>query len=187
MGPLLDALRELGDSASTQEASDRIAQNCEVSDEKREEVTESGTPRFHNQVCWARQYLVWEGLLGSAKRGVWTLTERGKETHLTKEEGYGIFKKWVAIHAEKRKAKKKLESEKISAEDEQEDEQEDELDELDGQLALLSVMQSMTPNGFERFCKYLLRIYGFEKVEVTPVGKDGGIDGVGVLQLNPFV
>jgi restriction system protein len=55
------------------------------------------------------------------------------------------------------------------------------------QTQLLSLLQTMTPHGFENFCKYLLRVYGFEKVEVTPVGKDGGIDGYGVLQLNPFV
>lgn len=29
---------------------------------KLEETLESGTPRFQNQVAWARQYLVWEGL-----------------------------------------------------------------------------------------------------------------------------
>ena len=58
MGPLLDALRELGDSATPQEASDLIAKNCNVSDEKKEELMKSGAPRFHNQVCWARQYLL---------------------------------------------------------------------------------------------------------------------------------
>jgi restriction system protein len=181
MGPLLDALRELGDTATPQEASDLIARNCCISDEKKEELMESGASRFHNQVCWARQYLVWEGLLGSAKRGIWTLTERGKKTQLTREEGYEIFKKWVTIHAEKRKEKKKVESEEAGAKDEPE------IDELESQGELLSVMQNMTPNGFERFCKYLLRVYGFEKVEVTPIGKDGGIDGFGVLQINPFV
>ncbi|MEI7910179.1 MAG: winged helix-turn-helix domain-containing protein, partial [Verrucomicrobiota bacterium] len=40
---------------------------CNVSDEKKEELMKSGAPRFHNQVCWARQYLLWEGLLGPSK------------------------------------------------------------------------------------------------------------------------
>lgn len=56
-----------------------------------------------------------------------------------------------------------------------------------GEKSGLALLQNMTPNGFERFCKYLLRVYGFERVEVTPAGKDGGIDGYGVLQLKPFV
>jgi len=181
MGPLLDALRELGDSATPKEASDLIAKRCSVSDEKKEELMESGAPRFHNQVCWARQYLVWEGLLSSAKRGIWTLTERGKKTDLSPDESHQIFRKWVAIHAEKRK------KEETGKEDKPSETQDSEIEELKNQGELLAVLQKMTPNGFERFAKYLLRVYGFERVEVTPVGRDGGIDGFGVLQINPFV
>lgn len=52
---------------------------------------------------------------------------------------------------------------------------------------LLKVLHSISPDGFEKLCKYILRVYGFENVSVTPKGKDGGIDGFGTLQLNPFV
>jgi restriction system protein len=45
----------------------------------------------------------------------------------------------------------------------------------------------LSPSGFERICQRLLREAGFEKVEVTGRSGDGGIDGNGVLQLNPFV
>lgn len=182
MGPLLDALRELGDSATPQEASDLIALRCNVSDKKKEELMDSGAPRFHNQVCWARQYLVWEGFIGSAKRGIWTLTDHGKKQKLTIEESRAIFKKWVAIHAEQRKNKDLAKKPETMTSG---DHTEDSLDEDKNDL--LSIMQKMTPGGFERFCKYLLRVYGFERVEVTPAGKDGGIDGYGVLQINPFV
>lgn len=182
MGPLLDALRELGDSSTPQEASDLIALRCHVSDEKKEELMQSGTARFHNQVCWARQYLVWEGLIGSAKRGIWTLTESGKKRTLSIGESRAIFAKWVAIHTKQRKDKEeKKESGEISKADEID------LPTIDEQFDLLGILQKMTPSGFERFCRYLLRVYGFERVEVTPAGKDGGIDGYGVLQLNPFV
>lgn len=145
----------------------------------------SGTLRFHNQVCWARQYMVWEGLLSSAHRGIWTLTEKGRNTHLSLEDAQGLFRKWCAIHAEQRNTKKRGKIDEggdaitIVEDDDAEEDSED------GQL--LAKLRSMTHNGFERFCKYLLRVYGFERVEVTPVGKDGGIDGYGVLQLNPFV
>lgn len=184
MGPLLVALRELGDSGTPQEVSDLIAQNCGLEDVKKEELMESGTPRFHNQVCWARQYLVWEGLLNSAKRGIWTLTPEGKKRHLTHDEGQVIASKWVTIHSKKRKDTNK----KVTPPSEKNNNP-DELDSEDvmEQEQILSVLRRMTPNGFERFCKYLLRVYGFEKVTVTPIGKDGGIDGYGVLQLNPFV
>jgi len=85
MGPLLDALRELGDSGSPREVSDLIATNLKISDEQKEKLMESGTPRFHNQVCWARQYLVWEGLLSSEKRGIWQLTKKPKQKKLKKK------------------------------------------------------------------------------------------------------
>lgn len=166
MGPLLDALRELGDSAAPQEASDLIAKNCNLSDDKREELMISGVPRFQNQVCWARQYLVWEGLVCSAKRGIWTLTAEGKESFLSIEDSSTICKKWVEIHALRRKESK---IDRILSEDNDGPEESSSV-EPDN---LLGVLQSMTPNGFEQ-------------VSVTPIGKDGGIDGYGVLQINPF-
>lgn len=188
MGPLLDALRELGDSGSPHEVSDLIAKNQNISDEKKEELMESGTPRFHNQVCWARQYLVWEGYLSSEKRGIWQLTSKGRETKLTEADGREIFRKWVAIHTAERKERqgvsKKTENTDI---EEVEDEKIIENTELSYREGLLSVLRKISPDGFEKLCKYILRVYGFENLYVTPKGKDGGIDGFGTLQLNPFV
>jgi restriction system protein len=48
MGPCLDALRKLGGSGTPQEVSDTIADELNLPDEKREELTASGIPRFHN-------------------------------------------------------------------------------------------------------------------------------------------
>ena len=69
----------------------------------------SGTPRFQNQVAWARQYLVWEGLLEDDTRGIWRLSEKGRNARLTDEEGRQIFLKWVEIHQKARKDKTKAE------------------------------------------------------------------------------
>ena len=52
---------------------------------------------------------------------------------------------------------------------------------------LLKVLQSLTPHGFEKICQRLLRESGFENVVVTGQSHDGGIDGYGTLELNPFV
>ena len=62
-GPLLDALRDLGGSAAPREALDRIAQMEAVPETLRSAILKSGQERFYNQVHWARQYLVWEGLI----------------------------------------------------------------------------------------------------------------------------
>jgi restriction system protein len=68
-GPLLDALRDLGDSGRPREVSARIAKNQCLSDEVLDETLKSGSSKFHNQVAWARQYLVWEGMLDSSRHG----------------------------------------------------------------------------------------------------------------------
>jgi restriction system protein len=51
----------------------------------------------------------------------------------------------------------------------------------------LTVVKGLSPNGFERLSMRLLREAGFERVSVTGRSNDGGIDGVGVLQLNDLV
>lgn len=52
---------------------------------------------------------------------------------------------------------------------------------------LLELIRSLTPNGFERLSQRLLRESGFQHVTVTGKTGDGGIDGIGILQVNPFV
>ena len=56
-GPLLDALRDLGESGRPEEVVQRIAQNLKLSDDFQNELLESGQSRFSNQVHWARFYL----------------------------------------------------------------------------------------------------------------------------------
>ena len=73
-GPLLDALRALGGSGTPDEATDKVAELCAVTEPQQNELMESGQPRFRNQVAWARFYLKREGLLDSSTRGVWRLT-----------------------------------------------------------------------------------------------------------------
>ncbi|TQE97798.1 MAG: restriction endonuclease, partial [Spiribacter salinus] len=77
MGPILDALRELGGSGKPREVSEWISEKHQIQGTPLEETLKSGQSRFYNQVHWARQYLVWEGLLDASTRGVWTLTDRG--------------------------------------------------------------------------------------------------------------
>lgn len=109
-GPLLDALRDLGDSGRPREVSSRIAQNLQLADSILDETLKSGANKFHNQVAWARQYLAWEGLLDSSRQGTWTLTEKGQKTHLSQRDAQEIFSKWMAIHSERRKQQRKLQT-----------------------------------------------------------------------------
>jgi restriction system protein len=52
---------------------------------------------------------------------------------------------------------------------------------------LLNRLQSLPPEGFERICQRLLRESGFQQVKVTGKAGDGGIDGHGILEINPLV
>lgn len=180
-GPLLDALRDLGDSGRPREVYARIAKNLELQDEVLDETLKSGTSRFQNQVAWARQYLVWEGLLDSSKHGTWTLTDRGRGAQLSDAEASQIFKKWVAIHADARKQKREREAQ--IHDDEAAPEETDSKE----KLSLIATLRSLTSLGFEKVCRELLRESGFENVEITGGSADGGIDGYGTLEVNPFV
>lgn len=181
MGPLLDSLRDLGGFGKPREVSDKIAKDLNIPESKLEETLKSGASRFHNQVAWARQYLVWEGLLDSTKRGVWTLTEKGSKTRLNEEDGRKIFLKWVEIHQSNRDPKSKPE---ISIDPEIIEQANNEIETSND---LITTLKSLSPKGFEQICGLLLRESGFEDVHVTGRSNDGGIDGYGTLELNPFV
>jgi len=201
MGPVLDCLRALGGQARPKEVVNWIATTKKLSEATLEATIKNGAKRFANQVAWARQYLVWENLLDSSTHGVWTLTTKGFNTHLTETESRGIFLKWVDIHTRRRKLAEasaegtdELTMLGLGAEPEGaaslhgvltdlSDLPPDELHERE----LLTVLQSLSPAGFERLCQRLLHASGFENVEVTGKSHDGGIDGIGVLRLNPLV
>jgi len=111
MGPLLDALRELGGSGNPKKVTDFIAREWKIPQPKLQETyKKSGALRFPNQIAFARQYLVWEGLLKSPKKGgefgIWELTEKGLKTKLTPEQSRKFFLKWVVFFSKIRKAKK---------------------------------------------------------------------------------
>ena len=181
-GPLLDALRVLGGSATPEEATDKVAELCKVAESEQNELMESGQPRFRNQVAWARFYLKREGLLDSSTRGVWRLTEKGQAVHLTYAQAQEIFRAQVKIDAAARKQKDHPAEPEI-----------DTPEELDLSVAadyrdrLLAVIQTLPFDGFERLCQRLLREAGFQQVTVTGRSGDNGIDGHGILELNAFV
>src|SRR5450631_2173821 len=161
-GPILDALRALGGSGTPDEVVERIALDLGVPDEVQNELLPSGQPRFRNQVAWARFYLVREGLLDSSKRGVWSLTERGRATKLSPDQAREIFLKWVRIFQDQRRAKKRA------------------TDPVAEQIAegtgatpddyrgeVIDLLLKLPPSGFERLSQRLLREAGFIQVVVT--------------------
>lgn len=178
-GPVLDALRQLGGSARPAEVEPVVATNLGVSDEVLDEQLASGGNRFRNRVHWARFYLAKAGLLDSSRRGVWSLTEKGLETHLNHSESLRLFK---SVH------EKFIQQKQIDAEGEAPlTGGENEGPTTDHRARLIELLRALPPEGFERVCQRLLRESGFEQVVVTGRSGDGGLDGHGVLRINPLV
>ena len=95
--PLLQALRDLGGSATPVEARKKIIENEHLSDETVSETRgKTKVNKFENEVAFARNYLVGAGYIDKSVRGVWTLTEAGKSVELTAEMASDIFKKGVS-------------------------------------------------------------------------------------------
>jgi restriction system protein len=184
-GPVIDALKELGGSGRPAEVRDKVAERLSLSEDEQNQTMGSGQSRFDNQVAWARFYLVKADLLDSSKRGVWRLTEKGRTTSLNQKQALAIFKS-----VQQRFRDTDPITPQPTADDPEIPATEEEIptpDENDHRTVLLNVLRDLPPNGFERLCQRLLRESGFGRVTVTGRSGDGGIDGIGILQMNPFV
>ena len=177
--PILEILKQSGGSGTTSEVIDRAIELLQIPEAEQEVTLKNGQSRVRNQVQWGRLYLVRAGYLESSSRGVWSLTEKGAQTNLAKFDAYEVFQLvQKGLRAEK---KKELEEPFIDERDQSSAET------ADYKSELLAVIKSLPPNGFERLCQRILRESGFQEVVVTGKTGDGGIDGIGVLQVNPFV
>jgi restriction system protein len=91
--PLLDAMRKRGGQARPREIFDLMAQRLNLSEEERTVTNKNGYPRFKNEIAWARSYLVKTGYLDSPSRGIWRLTDKGKEAYLDGPDIDSIFQR----------------------------------------------------------------------------------------------
>ncbi len=185
-GPLIEALRKLGGSATPSEVRERIVTDLGVSEEAQEETTSSGAPRLDNRIYWARFYLARAGLIDSSRRGVWTLTEAGRSLKgPDHKEAIRIFKE---VAEQFRLARRQREAGEVEVGDLETAPQDASIaTAADHRHQVIETLLQLPPGGFERFCQRLLRESGFQQVEVTGRSGDGGIDGHGVLQVNALV
>ena len=181
--PIIEILRESGGSGTSSEVTDKVIERLKIPDQEQSVILKSGQSRVYNQVHWARMYLVNGGLVDSSKRGVWTLTDEGNKTNLDKFDALVFFK---AVHKRHVTTKNKATEAELSQESGIADEQSEKSD-SENKTDLLGVLQSLSAPGFERLCQRLLRENGFEQVTITGKSGDGGIDGIGILQVNKFV
>lgn len=175
-GPSVEALRALGGSGNVQEIYDKV---CELENynEAQQGILHGDGPQteISYRLAWARTYLKNYGALENVGRGVWALTQKGRD--LKK-----IDKKEIQAASKPKK---------VSDSSGSTPEPTPELP-INGSIPfdsslwvekLLDIVQGITPDAFERLCQRILRESGFIKVQVTGRKGDGGIDGIGVLKI----
>jgi restriction system protein len=184
-GPLIQALQEMGGSASSNDATDKTAEIVGITDAERAALSPGGVPLIYNQIAWARLYLIKAGFMESPRRGIWALTKRGMSLgRLSYEEATAICRDVQRMHRNER-------SDTKSGETIDDNSPASPNDVLSGEptnyrLHVLKIMQQLPSAGFERLCQRILVESGLDKVNVTGRSGDGGIDGEGVLQVDKF-
>ena len=174
---VIEALKDLGGSATIQELDERAVELEGVTEAEQTFTMprNENLPRVNYYLAWARTYLKRGNALANSSRGVWALTEIGVAiTEL--EETHAIYEK-VTLEERDRARSKRQAAKKVDP-----DVGPDEAD--DWKSSLLATLGAMPPDAFERLSQRLLREAGFTKVEVRGKSGDGGIDGVGVLRVS---
>lgn len=175
MLPTLQVLSERGGSASTEEINEALAVKAGLTeDQLNARYPKSGALMVPDRMSWARSYLKYPGFVDNPKRGVWVLTEAGREAaNLTSAKVKTLVAKAAYEDVQSRKIEETDAPEELPIDHE-----------VDWSDQLLDKLQSIEPAAFERLCQRLLRESGFVRVEVTGKSGDGGIDGNGVLRMN---
>lgn len=177
---IIGVLQDVGGKAKAAEVIVRVMAKHEIAEAdypKFEKGTLSGVEAVRNQIRWARQYLINKGYLkGDSAYGTWELSDKGAEFDRAHGDIAGQSPRLFsgqsasggAETAEKQNTAAPIPGEEYRG-------------------RLLHHLRNLSPGGFERICARLVREMGFEDVEGTPLTRDGGIDGFGVLVLNPLV
>lgn len=168
--PLLKALHELGGSATIVELQEKTGEILGLSDEEMQEVHRGKLSQFAYRLAWARTYLKHFDLIENSGRGVWSLTEKGRNIKSVDKTEVNRFvrsraRSTSSVDEEVEEGKEPNHEQKLWNEE------------------LLEELLKVKPDAFERLCQRLLRESGFIQVEVTGRSGDGGIDGKGVLRV----
>jgi restriction system protein len=179
--PVLEAMKALGGSASIGELDEQVTKNLALDQDDIAQMHDERRTELHYRLAWTRTYLKAAGYLDNSSRGIWVLPEAGKRTS------------HVDPSAVTRIVKQKVRAARVDtpSETDQDVHEQSFVSPVEAEAALeyswrnelLAQLQKLSPSAFERLCQRLLRESGFVEVRVTGKSGDGGIDGVGIVQL----
>jgi len=160
---------DIGDTI--EEIDGKVAELAGLSDEQLEVLhnpDKGSQTEVEYRLAWTRTYLKKYGILENSSRGVWALTQKGRQTDAVNPQA---VRRFVQEMGRQRRAAQVV----------------DDFDEVDDQVSwrdeLLETLLQLEPSAFERLVQRLLRESGFIQVEVTGRTGDGGIDGKGIMRL----
>ena len=157
-GPTIQALVDLGGSGRAAEVVDRVAATLKLTEAELAETTANGESRFRNKVAWARFYLAKFGCIDSSRRGVWTLTDRGRgAVPMSHAQALAAFEAVREQFADAPKPDPKGPVPPPAIDDTP----------ASYRAQLSDRLRGLTASAFERFAQRLLREAGFEQVTVT--------------------
>lgn len=188
--PTVQAVKTLGRSAKAGEITKQVIEDLAPSDDMLA-ATYPDRPEksiFTDRLAWARSYAKLTGALESPSRGVFLLTELGRSLLAKPEEE--ALAEVRRLDREYRRTRVRPKAVPKGAPSANED-SDDALTDEDGsapnwQEVLLSRLHRLSPDAFEEFVLYVLRLYGLELERVGGSG-DEGIDGIGTAPLSPVL
>lgn len=179
MNPVLKAIKDLGGSGTNQEIYQKVVENEKYSEEQLSVLQSQGRStksKIEYRSEWAKWYLKEDGYLEITKRGVWSLTSKGKDTNAVDEDE--VRRNVNEKHRQRRDNEEELPLSETDGEDE--------IIEMAWKEELRKILINLAPDAFERLMQRILREAGFIEVEVTGRSGDCGIDGRGILRINDF-
>lgn len=183
--PTLRAIEQRGGSASIYEIAEGVAVLLNLPEEVLEILHLDGPQtEFQYRAAWARTHLRKMNAVENSSRGVWSLTDEGRQllADASVAEADAQARVLARIREHRRgDARARASARQRIASAEPGDDSPDE--DASWQDVLLATLRAMPPDAFERLCQRVLREHGFTEVEVTGRSGDGGIDGKGVLRM----
>jgi len=174
--PTFLALKKLGGSGSINEIHDKIIEILNLKGEQIQTMHTDGRTKLQYNLAWVRTYLKMFGAIDIKARGVWVITPNyyNKEK-IEKNDVLLKTKNKRKENFPEKKGKSEVKIEILEA------------NQYNWREKLIGIIKDMNPYSFEEFTKLLLRLIGFEKVEVTKKSNDKGLDGYGIFKINGLI
>ncbi|PCI39371.1 MAG: restriction endonuclease [Rhodospirillaceae bacterium] len=180
MWPTLKAIEHLGGSATNAEILSKVIEIENISDQVQTIQHINGRQsKLDYNLAWARTYLKKGHAINNSEVGVWSVTDLGEKLKKS-----GVAEIFSQIKYKRHPFNKRSSSTELFLLNDTSSLFDTAPEDDNWRDTLLKVVKSIEPSAFERLSQRILRESGFKSVKVTGRSKDGGIDGIGILQIN---